>query len=128
MKKLVGVMVLCLIAVGFVMAAPVTNSNCSIDWTQVKGAAHVRVINNNDKPQTVEYTVGKEAATVDVPAKTQFDIPYKGKEDTKKAVFAITKVTVVAKPAAAPAGTVTAPAPAVATAPAPAATPAPAKK
>ncbi|MDR0636086.1 MAG: hypothetical protein LBF87_03310 [Treponema sp.] len=130
-RSLLGVVVLFFVACGFVMAqaavpagtGAVTSGNCTIEWVQVSGKANVRLTNNTDKAQTVQYTIaGKEPTTIDVPAKTVVTIPYTGASANGK--FAIAKVSVVAKPKALPAGATSAAVAAPAAAPAaPAAAP-----
>jgi hypothetical protein len=131
-RSIFGVVVLLFVACGFVMAqaavpagtGSVTSGNCTIEWVQVSGKANVRLTNNTDKAQTVQYTIaGKEPTTVDVPAKTVVTIPYTGANTN--GAFAIAKVSVVAKPKALPTGATSAAiaAPAAVT-PAPAAAPA----
>jgi hypothetical protein len=130
MKKLIGVLVLLLVASGFVMAQAVTNNNCSIEWVDVAGKANVRLTNNNDKAQAVQYMIaGKENQSIDVPAKTVVTIPYAGAN--VKGVLSFVKVSLAPKPKPLPTG-VTSTAVAATAAPA-AATPAaaaatPAKK
>jgi hypothetical protein len=126
MRRFIGVLVLLLAACAFVMAqaavpsGTVTSGNCTVEWVQVAGKANVRLTNNTDKAQTVQYTIaGKEPSAVDVPAKTVVTIPYTGAN--ANGVFAIAKVAVVAKPKALPAGATSAAITAAAT-PAPAAT------
>jgi hypothetical protein len=135
MKKIISVLVLCFIAVGFVAAAPVALGTIgSIDWGTIKGAPAVVIVNNSADPQTIEYVIGKDkSAVVEIPGLTRFEIPYKGKE---KADTAFTGIKVSApknvnKLAKAPTGTViakadevTATAPAAIGVPASTATPA----
>jgi hypothetical protein len=126
-KTIVGVAVLLFAACGFVMAqaavpagtGAITSGNCTIEWVQVSGKPYIRITNNTDKAQTVQYTIdGKNPATADVPAKTAATIPYTGAAANGK--FAIAKVAVVAKPKALPAGTTSAAVTGGAAAPAPA--------
>jgi hypothetical protein len=115
-----------------VPSGTVTSGNCIIEWVQVAGKPNVRITNNTDKAQTVQYTIApKEPGSVDVPAKTVVTIPYAGAN--ANGVFTIAKVAVAAKPKALPKGATSeaiAAAPAAATTPAAAApaatTPAPA--
>jgi hypothetical protein len=127
MRKFIGVLVLLLVASGFVMAqaavpsGAVTSGNCTVEWVQVAGKANIRLTNNTDKAQTVQFSIAKETLSYDIPAKTVATIPYTG--TNTNGVFAIAKVTVVAKPKALPTGATSAAiAAAAATTPAPATT------
>jgi P pilus assembly chaperone PapD len=129
MKKLIGVLMLLFVASGFVMAqAAVTNNNCTIEWVEVAGKANIRLTNNNDKAQTVQYMIaGKDTGNIDVPAKTVVTIPYAG--TNVKGALSLVKVGFAAKPKPLPEdkGITSAPVGAVTPAPTPAAA-TPAKK
>jgi hypothetical protein len=112
MKKIIGVLVLFLIASGFVMAQSVT-----VEWAKVDGKDKVRFTNPLDKPQTIQYTItGEKAASIDVPEKAVVDLVYTGKNVNAK--IDVAKVSVAAKPKALPKDAVSTPLSGTAAAPA----------
>ncbi|MDR1956072.1 MAG: hypothetical protein LBQ30_04385 [Treponema sp.] len=98
MKKILGVLVLLVIATGFVVAqAAVTQENCTIEW---KDKATIRITNKNDRSANIQYSVaGKDNLTAAVEAGETKEFPYKGAN--ANGAFKVTRVQLAA--AAAPA-------------------------
>ncbi|MHB9293629.1 hypothetical protein Holit_02756 [Hollandina sp. SP2] len=127
MKKFIGILVLLVIATGFVAAqAAVSQENCTIEWAN---ATTIRITNKNEQAANIQYSVaGKDNLTAAVAAGETKEFPYKGKN--ANGAFKVTRIQLVADakganaakaaPAAAETKTDAAPAPAPAAAKAPA--------
>lgn len=118
MKKILGILVLLIIATGFVAAqAAVTQENCTIEWAN---ASTIRITNKNEQAANIQYSVaGKDNLTAAVAAGETKEFPYKGKNangafkvtriqlaaDAKATAPAAPAAKTDAKPAAAPADT-----------------------
>lgn len=98
MKKIIGILVLLVIATGFVAAqAAVTQENCTIEWAN---ATTIRITNKNEQAANIQYSVaGKDNLTAAVAAGETKDFPYKGKN--ANGVFKVTRIQLAAAPAAA---------------------------
>jgi hypothetical protein len=95
-KKIIGVLVLFLVACGFVMAQSVT-----AEWAQADGKPAIKFTNKNDGALTVQYTVkGDKAGSIDIPAQTEVTLPYTGKNANQPIDPPVTKPA--AKPKALP--------------------------
>ena len=98
MKKIIGVLVLFLVASVFVTAQTVT-----AEWAQVNGKPNIKFTNKNTDAFTVQYTVaGDKAASIDIPGNTVVSLPYEGKNSNAKIDPPVAKPT--AKPKALPKG------------------------
>lgn len=97
MKKIIGILVLLVIATGFAAAqAAVTQENCTIEWAN---ATTIRITNKNEQAANIQYSVaGKDNLTAAVAAGETKDFPYKGKN--ANGVFKVTRIQLAAKAAA----------------------------
>ncbi|MDR0723101.1 MAG: hypothetical protein LBF75_10000 [Treponema sp.] len=96
MKKIIGILVLLVIATGFAAAqAAVTQENCTIEWAN---ATTIRITNKNEQAANIQYSVaGKDNLTAAVAAGETKDFPYKGKN--ANGVFKVTRIQLAAKAA-----------------------------
>jgi hypothetical protein len=100
MKKIMGILVLLIIATGFVAAqAAVTQENCTIEWAN---GTTIRITNKNAQAANIQYSVGgKDNLTAAVAAGETKDFPYKGKN--ANGAFKVTRIQLVVDAKAAPA-------------------------
>ncbi|MDR1985345.1 MAG: hypothetical protein LBP88_00025 [Treponema sp.] len=93
MKKFIGILVLLVIATGFVAAqAAVSQENCTIEWAN---ATTIRITNKNEQAANIQYSVaGKDNLTAAVAAGETKEFPYKGKN--ANGAFKVTRIQLVA--------------------------------
>ncbi|MDR3114265.1 MAG: hypothetical protein LBU25_01960 [Treponema sp.] len=97
MKKIISILVLLVIATGFVAAqAAVTQENCTIEWAN---ATTIRITNKNQQAANIQYSVaGKDNLTAAVAAGETKEFPYKGKN--ANGAFKVTRIQLASAPAA----------------------------